>query len=105
EILDREHLAEHRLQAFVATPRIGLFQLQELVVGGALYLDEVRHVRDLLDLAEILAKAFASGEGEGHSCRSFTAVRPFCPGWEPAVSNQWQMPPAPPAGWRRWGGG
>ena len=36
-------------------------------------------MRDLLDLAEILAKAFASGEGESHPCKSFTAVKPFLP--------------------------
>ncbi len=79
EVLDREHLAEYRFQALVLAA-VALYQLQELVIGGALNLDQVRHLRDLLDLAEILAKAFASGEGKGHSIKSFTAARPCLPG-------------------------
>src|SRR6185436_13772788 len=80
EILDGKYLPEYRFQPFVTAAYVRLFQLQKLVIGGALNLDEVRHMRDLLDLAEILAKAFASGEGESHSCRSFTAVKPCLPG-------------------------
>src|SRR6185437_10577492 len=80
EILDREDLAKHRLKPLIPTAFRGLPQLQELVIGGALNLDEVRHMRDLLDLAEVLAKAFASGEGKGHSIKSFTAQKPCLPG-------------------------
>ena len=48
-------------------PGFRLRDLEELVVGGLLHLDEVRHFRDLDDLAEVLAKPFASREGECHS--------------------------------------
>ena len=80
EVLDGKHLAEYRFQALVTAAAFGLVQLQELVIGGALNLDEVRHLRDLLDLAEILAKAFASGEGKSHPIKSFTAGKPCLPG-------------------------
>ena len=97
EILDREDLAEHRFQPLVAAAAIRLHQLQELVIGSALNLDEVRHLRDLGDLAEILPQSFASGEGESHSSGSFTAGRRlFAFGWEPAIQNQWRKPPTPP---------
>ena len=83
-----------------------LFQLQELVIGSALNLDEVRHLRDLLDLAEVLAKAFASGEGESHSLGVLCGHEGrVCPGWEPAISNQWQKPPHPSARDSPMGGG
>src|SRR5262249_1889823 len=97
EILDRENLAEDRFQALVL-PAIALFQLQELVIGGALNLDEVRHRGDFLDLAEILAKAFASGEAESHS-DPFTAKA--VSGWGRLTSNG----AASPSGARITGGG
>jgi hypothetical protein len=73
EILDREDLAEHRLQPFIAAAAIRLRQLQELVIGSTLNLDKVRHLCDLGNLAEVLPQSFASGEGESHSLGSFTA--------------------------------
>jgi hypothetical protein len=79
EILDREHLAEHGFQPLVLAGGVGFVQLQKLVIRSALNLDEVRHLRDFLNLAEILAKPFASGEGESHSLGSFTAIRPCLP--------------------------
>ena len=62
EIRDREHRAEHRLQALVEPPARGFVDHQELVVGRLLNLDEVRHLRDFLDVSEELANAFATGE-------------------------------------------
>src|SRR6202000_1324406 len=51
-----------------------LIDLQELVVGGLLDLDEVGHLRHLGDLAEVLAEPFASGERERHSGILLTAL-------------------------------
>ena len=48
-------------------PLLRLLDLQKLVVGGLLHLDQVGHLRDFGDLAEALAKPFASREGESHS--------------------------------------
>ena len=66
EILDREHGRENGLQSLVDAAAFRLRDLEELVVRGLLNLDEVRHLRDLDDLAEVLAEAFASREGECH---------------------------------------
>ena len=62
KIRNREYRAEHRLQAFVRPPAGRLVHHQELVIGGLLNLDEVRHLRDFLDVTEELANAFATGE-------------------------------------------
>ena len=43
-------------------PPSGFIHLEELVVGGLLDLDEVGHLRHFDDLAEVLAKPFASSE-------------------------------------------
>jgi len=71
EVLDREHVAEHRLQTLIQTAADRLLNLKKLVVRSLLDFDEVRHLCDFDDLAEILAKPFASGEREGHSCVLF----------------------------------
>ncbi len=62
EIRDREHRAEHRLQALVEPAADGFIDHQELVIGRLLNLDEVRHLCDFLDVSEELANAFATGE-------------------------------------------
>ncbi len=62
EVRDREHRAEHRLQAFIRPTALGLVHHQELVVGRLLNLDEVRHLGDFLDVSEEFANAFATGE-------------------------------------------
>ncbi|MEH2616270.1 hypothetical protein V1285_001216 [Bradyrhizobium sp. AZCC 1620] len=62
KIRDREHRAEHRLQAFVQPTARGFVDHQELVVRRLLNLDEVRHLGDFLDVSEELANAFATGE-------------------------------------------
>ena len=62
EIRDRKHRPEHRLQALVQPPADRLVDHQELVIGRLLNLDEVRHLRDFLDMPEELANAFATGE-------------------------------------------
>ena len=60
-------MTENRLQPLVLAAAFRLLHLQELVIGGLLNLDEVRHLRDFDHLAEVFAKPFASGEGESHS--------------------------------------
>ena len=65
EVGDREDRLENGLQALVRTAAFGLVHHQELVVGGLLNLDEVRHLRDFRDLAEELAYASAAIESQG----------------------------------------
>ena len=94
EVADREDLAEDRFQTFVLAPLSRLHELEKLVIGGLLNLDEVRHLRDFDDFAEILAKAFATGEGESHSAKSFTAwARRSWPGG--TVIGKLREPPPP----------
>jgi hypothetical protein len=77
EIRDREHRLEHGLQALVGPAAGGLLDHQELVVGRLLNLDEVRHLRDFLDVAEELANALATLTGFGApSTRSLASLRP-----------------------------
>ena len=57
EVGDREHRLENRLQALIDPPAGGFLDLQKLVVGFLLHLDEVRHLGDFGDLAEKLADA------------------------------------------------
>ncbi len=62
EIADREDRFEDRLQAHVDAPAFGLLDLQKLVIGGLLDLDQVRHFRYFDHVAEIFAEAFAACE-------------------------------------------
>ena len=62
EVGDREHGLEDGLQALVGTAALGLVDQQELVVGGLLDLDQVRHLRDFADMSEELADTLATGE-------------------------------------------
>ena len=62
EIGDREHRLEHRLQTLVGTAALRRVHHEELVVGGLLHLDQVRHRADFPDVAEDLANPFAAGE-------------------------------------------
>ncbi|MGY4338290.1 hypothetical protein ACVWW3_003196 [Bradyrhizobium sp. LM2.9] len=62
EVRDREHRAEHCLQALIGPPALGLVDHQELVIRCLLNLDEVRHLGNFLDVSEELANAFATGE-------------------------------------------
>ena len=60
EIRNRKNRFEHRLKAALLAPALGVFYLQELIVGFLLNLDQVRHLRHFLDVTEILANALAS---------------------------------------------
>jgi len=62
EIRDRKHRPEHGLQTFVQPSADGFIDHQELVVRRLLNLDEVRHLRDFLDVTEELANPFATRE-------------------------------------------
>jgi len=66
EVRDGEHRLEHGLKAVVLASALRLDDLQELVVGRLLNLDEVRHLRHFLDLAEELADPLATGERLRH---------------------------------------
>src|SRR5262249_36027602 len=76
KIVDRKDGLEHRLQAFVRPPALRLGDLQELVVGRLLNLDEGRHPVAFLDLAEDLADPLATGECLRH-CWPRAASRPM----------------------------
>ena len=65
EILDREDGLEHRLHALVL-PAVAPVALQELFVGGALNLDQVRHLHGLRDAAERLTDPLLTGERLRH---------------------------------------
>ena len=62
EIGDREHRLEHRLQTLARTAALRRVHHEELVVGGLLHLDQVRHRADFPDVAEDFANPFAAGE-------------------------------------------
>src|SRR5204863_1816001 len=62
EIRNREHGLEHGLQALIRPAARGLRDLQELVIGRLLNLDEVRHLCDFLDFSEKLANALATNK-------------------------------------------
>ena len=81
EIRDREHGLEDGLQALLAAAALRLLDHQELVVGRLLNLDEVRHLRDFLDLSEKLPNALATDQRIGHSdlAPHPTADRGDCP--------------------------
>jgi hypothetical protein len=65
EVANREHRAQRLLQAgHIAGLGIGA---QELLVGFALHLDEVRHLNHFVDVAEDLADALFRGARKG-SC-------------------------------------
>ena len=55
EVGDREDRLEDGLQTLVRTAALRLVHQEELIVGGLLDLDQVRHLRDFADLAEGLA--------------------------------------------------
>ena len=79
EVLDREDGLEDRLQAFVTAVRDADFALQELLVGRALDLDEVRHLDGFGDAAERLPDPLLAGEGLSHfiPCAARTGFRAY----------------------------
>src|SRR5262249_6103063 len=62
EVRDREHRAEHGLKAFVRPSALRLLNHQELIVGRLLNLDQVRHLRDFLDVSEEFSDPLATGK-------------------------------------------
>jgi hypothetical protein len=62
EVRDREHGLEHGLQPLVGPSARGLVDLQELVIGRLLNLDEVRHLCDFLNFSEKLTNALATNK-------------------------------------------
>ena len=66
EVLDREDRFEHRLDALVAALRRADFALQELFVGRALNLDQVRHLHGFGDAAERLPDPLSASERLRH---------------------------------------
>src|SRR5262249_31475177 len=62
KIGDREHRFEHGLQPRIGPPADRLLHQEKLVVGRLLNLDEVRHLRDFLDLPEKLTNALATSK-------------------------------------------
>ena len=76
EIRDREHRLEDRLQALVRTTALRRVHEQELIVGGLLHLDQVRHFADFLDVAKDLANTLAAGECLRHVAPQFCLSPP-----------------------------
>ena len=70
EILDREHRAEHSLQALVEASALGLLDHQELIVGLLLNLDEVRHLGNFMDACRT-SSASAYAHSKSKSAASF----------------------------------
>jgi hypothetical protein len=66
EIADREHRLEDRLEAHVDAPALGLLDLEKLVIGGLLDLDEVGHLGHLDHVAEEFPETLATGKRESH---------------------------------------
>ena len=60
EVPDREHRAEHRLQAFVEATALRLVNHQKLIVGLLLHLDEVGHLGHFMDAAEHLPQTLVT---------------------------------------------
>src|SRR5690606_17898835 len=77
EVADREHRLEDGFQALVAAVGGAGLALQELLVGGTLYLDEVRHLHRFGDAAERLADTLLASEGLSHGAplRALTGAR------------------------------
>ena len=69
EVLDREDGPEHALQAHVPAVVRRNPHLEELVVARLLNVDEVRHVDDAIDAAEVLADAKVRLDLLGHDCQ------------------------------------
>ncbi|MNS62059.1 hypothetical protein D3C72_951060 [compost metagenome] len=65
EVLDREDRLEDRLDALVLANAAAHFALQELLVGSALNLDQVRHLHRFGDTPERVTNALLSGERGG----------------------------------------
>jgi hypothetical protein len=68
EVLDREDRLEDRLDALVLAHARTDFALQELFVGRALNLDQVRHLHSFGDATERLPDTLLAGEGLRHVC-------------------------------------
>ena len=67
EVLDREHRLEDRLDALLLALARTDLALQELLVGGALNLDQVRHLHRFGNAPEGFADALLAGERGGGS--------------------------------------
>ena len=111
EILDRKHRLENRLQALGRTAALRRVHEKELVVGGLLHFDQVRHLADFLDVPENLANALAAGKclrhvvpqasnvttirlaPDTHSDRPWTAGRCDRPIFDP--QQRFDVPPPP----------
>ena len=74
EVPDREHRLEDLLQPDQVALRRAQVHLQEVLVGRALNLDQVRHHRDLGDVPEALADALAARERMCHGWSSSDAM-------------------------------
>ena len=66
EVLDRKDRPEHLLQTDVLPPVVQDVHLEEVIVGAALHLDEVRHPDDLRNAPEAHAHTLTAGERLRH---------------------------------------
>ena len=67
KITNRENRVKHPVHTFIRTP-IFMFNvlLEELIIGGLLNLDQVRHTDDFRNPAEALANTFLASECKRH---------------------------------------
>ena len=69
EILDRKHRLEGALQAFAVQGLWAIARAQEQVIRGFLNLDQVRHVQNFANLAEIPADTLLANVSLSHARR------------------------------------
>ena len=66
EVLNRENRLEHTFDAFAIQWHICIAGAKEKIVRGFLNLDQVRHLQDFTDFAEVLAQAFLAKKSLSH---------------------------------------
>ncbi|TPV97352.1 MAG: hypothetical protein USCAAHI_03179 [Beijerinckiaceae bacterium] len=66
KIGNRENRLKNRLQPFVRTPAFRLVDEEELIIGGFLNFDQVRHFRDFADMPEKFTNTLTAGERLRH---------------------------------------
>ncbi len=84
EVLDREHRLEDTVEPFLRPLGVRQVHLQELLVGVALNLDQVRHFNGFRNLAEGFADTFLFREGERHYRSLFSPPKPPGSGASPS---------------------
>src|SRR4029079_18049354 len=91
KVADRKDRSEHFLEADILAFIRRHADLQEMVVGALLHLDQIGHPSDFWNATEALANALTTGEGLCHTfsstfCSSMQAARQRCRAEEPPTA-------------------